>query len=180
MEIKLNKKLINQILILFFLIFSVMCILWIQQPYNRAFLLWKKGYHQKAILILNNEISRKKDLYSYQKLIEIYINTGEFQKAENLIQHASSLYPDIPEFIFYSAMVNFYKGNFEKSLNLTEKVISINQYFPEIYLLRGLIFENQKNFHRAKQEFIKEINNNPGNRLAWAKLKELSYEEKNN
>lgn len=179
METKLNYKIISKILILLLLMFSVMCIFWIRQPYNRAVLLWKKGEQKKAISILSDEIKRKNDINSYQKLIEIYINSGDFNMAEKLIQQASIHYSKMPEFMFYSAMVNFYKGNFDTSLNLTEKVIAINQYFPEIYLLRGLIFENQKNFHRAKQEFIKELNNNPGNRLAWAKLKELSYAKNN-
>ncbi|MCM8763995.1 MAG: hypothetical protein NC830_01315 [Candidatus Omnitrophica bacterium] len=174
METKLNKKIIN-ILISFSACLSALCIVWIQMPYNRAVLLWKKGNHEKAISIWNNEISKKNDINSYQKLIEVLINTGNFQKAEALTQRALSYYPDCIDFLFYSALINFYRGNITASLVLTEKVTAINQYFPEVYLLRGLIFEKLNNLKMAKQEFIKELNNNPGNRLAWAKLKESKY-----
>ncbi|GEM_PF-951275 len=171
----LNRKIIKNVLIALAVCFFFLSILWIQLPYNKAALLWRKGYHEKAISIWKNEIDRKNDINSYQKLIEAFINSGNYKDAEKLIQRALTVHPDCVNFLFYSAITNFYQGNFAASLNLTDKVIAANQYFPEVYLLRGLIFENMNSLNRAKQEFIKELNNNPGNRLAWAKLKESKY-----
>ncbi|MCX7705445.1 MAG: DUF3808 domain-containing protein [bacterium] len=156
--------------------FSFLSLLWIYQPYNRATLLWEKGQKEKAMSIWYNEIIRKNDIYSYQKLIEVLINSGDYNKAEKILTSALNYYPNCANFLFYQAVINFYKGNFIMSLNLTEKVININQFFPEVYFLRGLIFENMNRLAEAKKEFIKELNNNPGNRLAWSKLKESKYE----
>ncbi|MCM8825304.1 MAG: hypothetical protein NC937_04040 [Candidatus Omnitrophica bacterium] len=171
----MNKKIIRYVLISLSACFSILCVFWTQMPYNKAVLLWKKGNHEKAISIWTDEIKKKNDINSYQKLIEAFINAGYFEKADELTQRALSCYPNCIDFLFYSAMINFYKGNIEESLILTDKVIEKNQYFPEVYLLRGLIFEKQNNLKKAKQEIIKELNNNPSNRFAWAKLKESKY-----
>ncbi|MGC8805704.1 MAG: tetratricopeptide repeat protein, partial [Candidatus Ratteibacteria bacterium] len=120
-----------------------------------------------------NEIKKNNDINSYQKLIETFINAGNYDTAEQMIKKALTYYPDCVNFLFYNAVVNFYRGNYKKSFYYTEQVIGLNKYFPEVYLLRGLILENQKHYTEAIQEFVKEVNNNPGSRLAWAKLQEL-------
>jgi tetratricopeptide (TPR) repeat protein len=172
---ELNRKFVRNILLFVAISFFVLSVSWMVLPYNRASILWKKGYQEKAISIWKNQISKKNDAESYQRLIEVLINSGRYEEAEKFNQIALSNYPDCANFLFYEAMVNFYKGNFEKSFHYTEKVISCNEYFPEVYLLRGLILEKTSNYQEAKKEFIKEINNNPGNRLAWAKLQESKY-----
>ncbi|MCM8758842.1 MAG: hypothetical protein NC906_03600 [Candidatus Omnitrophica bacterium] len=175
MKIKFNKKFLKNFLLGLSLCLSCLSLCWMLQPYNRAMLLWQKGHKEKAIAIWNDQIKRKQDLDSYQKLIEVLINSGDYEKAEELAKNALPLYPSCTNLMFYLAMTNFYKGNLTDSLKYTEDVLSINEYFPEVYLLRGLIFEKMNNLEQAKKEFIKEINNNPSNRLAWAKLKEQKY-----
>ncbi|HOK80087.1 MAG TPA: tetratricopeptide repeat protein [bacterium] len=169
----MNKTVIKNILLFFGIFFSVLSIVWFMLPYNRAVILWKNGQHQKAISIWTNEIEKHNDINSYQRLIEIFINEGNYDRAEQMIKRALTYYPDCVNFLFYHAVVNFYKGNYEKSFHYTEQVIGLNRYFPEVYLLRGLIFEKQRYYTKAIQEFVKEINNNPGSRLAWAKLQEF-------
>ncbi|MGC9065003.1 MAG: tetratricopeptide repeat protein [Candidatus Ratteibacteria bacterium] len=169
----MNKIIVKNLLLFFAILFSMLSIVWIMLPYNRAFMLWQKGQHQKAISIWTNEIKKNNDINSYQKLIETFINAGNYDTAEQMIKKALTYYPDCVNFLFYNAVVNFYRGNYKKSFYYTEQVIGLNKYFPEVYLLRGLILENQKHYTEAIQEFVKEVNNNPGSRLAWAKLQEL-------
>lgn len=170
---KLKKQHIIKILFSLAMILSILCIVWIAIPCNRAKILWEKGYHDKAFSLWHKEILRRNDINSYQKIIEIYINSGMYNEAENFTKKALTYYPNCVNFYFYNAMLNFYKGNYNRSFSYTERVVEMNEYFPEVYLLRGMIMEKLKKYEQAKYEFIKELNNNPGNRLAWAKLKEL-------
>ncbi|HPP67050.1 MAG TPA: hypothetical protein PKX05_03945 [bacterium] len=174
---KLKKQ--HAIKIIFFFVASVslVCIIWTIIPCNRATVLWKRGYQDKAILLWKNEISHKNDRASYQKIVEAYIGLAMYNEAEMFTQKALTYYPNCVNFYFYQAMVDFYKGRYNQSFVNTEKVISMNEYFPEVYLLRGMIMEKLNNPKQAKYEFIKEVNNNPGNRLAWAKLHGLQNED---
>ncbi len=169
----MNKRFIKNIFIAISFVFTILCLIWLQLPCNKATLLWKKGYHEKAISIWNHEIERNNNVEAFQKLIEVSINQGKYNEAETLTRKALSIYPDNANFLFYIAMIEFYKGNFSISQTYTKKVIEINPYFPEVYLLRGMNFEKMGMVQEAKKEYVKELNNNFGNRLAWAKLKEL-------
>jgi len=142
-------------------------------PFNRATILWEKGYHDKAFSSWQSEILHRNDINSYQKLIEAYISIGKYNEAEQFTKRALTYYPNYVNFYFYYAMINFYRGNYNQSFSYTEKVIEMNKYFPEVYLLRGMIMEKLNQHEQARNEFIKEVNNNPGNRLAWAKLQEF-------
>ncbi|HOJ31432.1 MAG TPA: hypothetical protein PK165_06445 [bacterium] len=169
----MNKIILKNILISLAICFLLLSIMWVMLPYNRATLLWKNGHSQQAISIWMNEIVKKHDIDSYQKLIETFIHSGNYNRAEQLTKSALTYYPECVNFLFYYAVINFYKGNYKESFQYTEKVVQLNKYFPEVYLLRGLIFENEKHYTKAMQEFVKEVNNNPGSRLAWAKLQEF-------
>ncbi len=170
---KIKRQHIIRLLFAFAILFTIFSVAWAVMPCNRAAILWKKGRHDKAFLLWKNEIIRKNDINSYQKIIEAYINSGMYDDAENFTKKALTYYPNCVNFYFYLAMTDFYKGNYNQSFSYTEKVIEMNEYFPEVYLLRGMIMEKLNNHQQAKYEFIREVNNNPGSRLAWAKLQEL-------
>ncbi|MCF6148346.1 MAG: tetratricopeptide repeat protein [Candidatus Kuenenia sp.] len=84
---------------------------------------------------------------------------------------------------FYLDAYNMYKqGKLEESLELLEKVISLNPNHPEAHFGRGSIYFRQENFQKAVEEFTKVTEIKPNyveayQRL-WLAYKKLGMSEK--
>jgi len=156
---------------------TFVCIFQQKQTSNRGVVLWKNGQYDRAMELWKKQLAVKEQPVLYQKIIEGYISLGQYDDAGYWCSRALTKFPSYVSFTFYSATICFYRRQYEECLVLTDKVITENPYFPEVHALRGLVFEQTGKQNTAHEEFIKEVNNNPGSRLAWTKLQESRHEK---
>ncbi len=116
---------------------------------------WKKAAkNSQKELLLNQD-----DVYARFNLSVALYHTGDLQKAvlefervENRLPFRTLWYQIEP------IQAYFELGNYQRVFNLTDKIFNNqNRAFSELYIIRGEIYQNQRNVEEAKREFEKAV-----------------------
>lgn len=111
---------------------------------------------QNAVTLSQKKLEKNPDdMYARFNLSVAYYNLGEYQKTvaefekvENQLPFRTLWYQIEPLLAYYELRKD------DKVLELTDHILSNeNAAFAELYLIRGKIYEKQKNLELAKQEF---------------------------
>ncbi|MFA5646567.1 MAG: tetratricopeptide repeat protein [Candidatus Ratteibacteria bacterium] len=170
------KKLIALLIAIPFITVG-MYIFWQSKPGNKATLLWEQGEKKDAFSLWKESVKETPNLQWYDKLIERLIAEGEYEEAEKHCKAALTQWPDYVNFLFYLSVIQYYQNNYSDSLRTTDLVLQQTVYYPDLYFVRALDFLALSETAQARKELVREINNNPGNRRAWSKSKELANEK---
>ena len=78
-------------------------------------------------------------------LIHVYFMNKDFEKAENELNLGIEKYKDVPLFTYFSAVIQYHRGNYENADKLLEWVIKkFPSYFPAVYLHAEVKYELNK------------------------------------
>ena len=115
---------------------------------------------QNAVLLSQKKLEKNPDdIYSRFNLSVAYYNLGEYHKTVTEYEKIAGQLPFRTLWYQIEPLLAYYElGHDEKVLELTDHILSNeNAAFAELYLLRGKIYEKQKNLELAKQAFAYAI-----------------------
>ena len=140
-------------------------------------ILFSQGKIEEAIEFWKSYVKENRDSKIYEKIVMGYILEGKLDEAENWAKEGLTYFPGCVNLIYNLALINFYKKNYELSLELIDRVLEMNRYFPNAHYLKGLIFEIKGDIEKAKREFVEDLNITPWSRKTWEKLQEIEEGE---
>ncbi|MCK9265485.1 hypothetical protein M0P98_01145 [bacterium] len=130
------------------------------------------GDVDKAILLWKKSLEKEKSALGYEKMIMAYIIKNDLSLADKWIQEGLFYFPDNTNLLFNNSLVRYYNKEYETAMENCDKVLSANQFYPNVHFLKGMIYEETGREKEAKEEFVKELNVNPGSKNAWLKIRE--------
>ena len=113
------------------------------------------------------------NLNAYNKLGICFLLLKENEKAVNIFEEGLKLNSRNADMNYNLALAYYYCGDFEETCHVLEKVLSLNKSYPRANYLKGLCLENMGRIEEAEKAYVEELNNNPGSRAAWKKVKGL-------
>jgi tetratricopeptide (TPR) repeat protein len=132
------------------------------------------GDIDNAIEMWEKALQCKKTTVLYEKIVTVQIIKNDFSKAEKWTAEGLTYFPNSVNLIFNNALISFNKQDFVNAMHSLDRVLEINEYYPNAHFLKGLIYEKQGDAASARKEFINEVNINPGSKKAWQKLRGLT------
>ena len=117
------------------------------------------------------------NLKVYNKLGISFLLLKEYEKAVDIFQDGLKLNSNSPDLNYNLALAHYYCGDFGEASRLLKKVLTINRDYHEANYLKGLCLEKMGRIEEAQRAYIQELNNNPGSRAAWRKVKVFSRSE---
>lgn len=151
---------------------------------NPQFLEWKElvekgdkffseGEIYSALDYWKESLKIRKDITIFKKITATYITLNNLKESEKYVLLGLTYFPNDDNLLFNLALIKFYEGNYEKSLEILQKILSKNKFYPNLHYLKGLIYEKIGEKELAQKEFIEELNINPCSKKAWEKIKEM-------
>ncbi len=135
--------------------------------FNEYFIEQACQYWEEAI----NE--NPNNLDTYNKLGICFLLLKENEKAVSIFEDGLKLNGRNADMSYNLALAQYYCGDFEEACRVLEKVISLNWCYPRANYLKGVCLENMGRIDEAEKAYVEELNNNPGSRAAWRKVKGL-------
>jgi len=112
------------------------------------------------------------------KQAQSFLNQGDVNKAEKIIQSLLKKNPEIPDFHYFLGLINF---NFKK-YNIAEKnfkkALSIKSNFPIAHILLSQVYIQTKKFIEAKKFLQKALTQDPNIPETYLNLSLVLYELK--
>jgi tetratricopeptide (TPR) repeat protein len=108
------------------------------------------------------EMKRLKERYFFDvdalvKIIDHFIDSLEYEKAQDVTRYALSLHPQSASFTLKEAHLLALMGKEEQALKLLEEVEHVNPFDIEVHLIRGNIYNSMEQFPRAIASFRKAL-----------------------
>ena len=129
---------------------------------NYALLSEEKGETYKAIKLYQRCISTfPNHVYSILNLSFLYYKLHNFQKAEELVEDAIKLKPNIPNGYCIKGLILKSLNKYNESKLSLEKAIELDPDFFDAYINLGLLNKDYNNYIEAENYYLKaiEINN---------------------
>jgi len=130
-----------------------------------------------ALKFWTESLEFKKEPLTYEKIVTSYIIKNEFNEAKKYALSGLTYFQNNDNLLFNLGLTHFYLGEYESALRVLNGLMERNEYYPDAHYLKGLVYEKKGDYLKAKEEFIKEININPGSKRAWKKIKEMKNEK---
>ncbi len=135
-----------------------------------------EGKKTEAIKEWENSLKIKKNSNVYDKIVFALLLEGKNKEAKKWAEEGLTYFPNCVNLIYNFAYLNFLEGNNKEAMENINRLLNLNSCYPEGHYMKGVIYEKEGNLKLAKEEYIKEININPGCKKAWKKIKEISNE----
>ncbi len=136
---------------------------------DRAFQLYET---EKARRYWQDSLKENSDnLKVYNKLGISFMLLKEYDKAVDILTEGLKKDSNSPGLNYNLALAHYYSGDVRMALEVSEKVLSLNRGYPEANYLKGLCFEKMGGIEEAQAAYVEELNNNPGSRRAWQKVR---------
>src|SRR5688572_19731284 len=108
------------------------------------------------------EMLRKQDRYFFDvdaliKIIDFYIDKGDYAKALEVAKYAFSLHPNSVNFLMKQAQLFAITGQDQRALDTLDRVERISPYDLELHIIRGNIFNTTGQFNAALECFKKAL-----------------------
>lgn len=118
--------------------------------------------HAAAIGICEKRIrDNGKDVVAYDLLGWIYVDLGEFQKAEKTLMTAIDLEPMWPSPHNNLARIYLAQGRYKEAVEKYEFTLKTNPQNAATYLSLGLLYEQSREYHSAMRVYEKALRANP-------------------
>jgi len=134
---------------------------------------FSSGDIDKAVEKWAEALEYKQNANLYEKIVTAKMVKNDLPEAEKWTCKGLTYFPNNVNLAFNLALIKFYGEDFTESMNILEKILRLNKYYPNAHFLKGLIYEKTGDGISARKEFISEININPGSKRAWQKLRGL-------
>src|SRR5690606_25222602 len=108
------------------------------------------------------EMIRNKDLYffdteAFYNIIDYYHNKNDPIKALQVIDYAISQHPYAAMFLIKHVQLFLLTSQIEKARELLERAQSMEPSNPDIYMIRGSIFEREEQPEKALESYEKAL-----------------------
>ncbi|MBL0072170.1 MAG: tetratricopeptide repeat protein [Bacteroidetes bacterium] len=108
------------------------------------------------------EMIRKQDRYFFDvdaliRIIDFYIEKGEYQKALEVAKYAFSLHPNSVNFLMKQAHLFAITGQDQRALDTLDRVERISPYDLDLHLIRGNIYNTIGQYSSALECFKKAL-----------------------
>ena len=133
--------------------------------------LFSSGNLDGAVEKWTEALDYKQNANLYEKIITVLMLKNDLSGAEKWTQKGLTYFPNNVNLAFNLALIKFYKEDLAGSMNALEGILDKNSCYPNAHFLKGLIYEKRGDAASAKEEFVAEVNINPGSRRAWQKLR---------
>ncbi|MCK4244630.1 MAG: tetratricopeptide repeat protein [Candidatus Omnitrophica bacterium] len=110
------------------------------------------------------------NLKCYNKLGISFLVLKEYDNAVDILKKGLKRDGNNPALNYNLALAYYYSGNVGMAMEVSEKVLTLNRYYPQANYLRGLCFEKKGLIEEARAAYVEELNNNPGSKKAWQKV----------
>jgi len=104
---------------------------------------------------------------------EIYIDQGNINMAELMIEQAIKLENNNPKYLYSMVDIKYNAGNIDDSIYLMEKILKLRPTNVEYLIATAMLYEKNKNLKIAKKYYFEVLEFDPDNRTAKARLKAL-------
>ena len=111
------------------------------------------------------------NLKAYNKLAISFLLLKEHDKAVDILKEGLKLNSDSLSLNYNLALAYYYSDDVRSALEVSEKVLMLNSSYPEANYLRGLCLEKMGRIKESQRAYVEELNNNPGSRRAWQKVR---------
>jgi len=139
--------------------------------------LFSQGRKKEAIERWQDALKFKKTSSIYEKIVVTLIMERENKQATMWAEQGLTYFPDCCNLIYNLSYLCLLEKNYDKCLKNIDRLLAINKYYPEAHFMKGMIFEQTGRIKEAKEEYVKELNINPGCKKAWKKIKEIGDEK---
>jgi len=139
-------------------------------------ILYSKGKIDEAIDKWKKALYFKKQSKIYEKIVVALIIKKKNKEAKKWVEEGLTYFPNCVNLIYNHAFLSVVDGKYDEAIKEIDRLLEINQYYPEAHFMKGMIFEKIGKKREAKAEYIKEVNINPGCKKAWKKIKEMKNE----
>ncbi len=126
--------------------------------------------------ILNQAINIYPDNIEILSLLtDIYLQSGELKKAENLLKKLikNPKFKKKDKAYYLLARIELTKGNLDKAKDYLEKAFKLNKKSSQIYVLLGEIYKQKKEYEKAEKIYLEVLKKNPNNFEALNRLFQL-------
>lgn len=110
-------------------------------------------------------------------MAELFLNTGQFNKAMELYSRVCELEPNKAEAWLMQGAINAEYGEVDKGINCILKAIQIDAQYPEAHLTLANIYKSRNNFDGALQEANKAVAIDADYDEAWTFLSSIYLSE---
>jgi len=129
---------------------------------------FNKALSQYYILINSNKLTYE----CIKNAIKLSIDSGNFKEANNLILRGKELYPEKGEIDYFSAILDFKKGNITSSEKKLKKAIEKGFNEPEVFVILGKIYFISQKYKLA----LEALNKLPENYLNSIEIENIMGE----
>jgi len=124
---------------------------------NYALVLWKKGLIDEAVKLLEEVLEKYEHTTVYGSLGYLLIVAGDLDKALDFNLKAYE-YNNLNTIIIDNlAQVHYLRGEYDKSMELYEKLMTLKPAFPEAYYNYGLVLLEFKRYQEAYDSMKKAL-----------------------
>jgi len=139
-------------------------------------ILYSRGKIDEAIDRWGKALSFRKQSKIYEKIVVALIIKKRNKEAKKWVEEGLTYFPNRVNLIYNKAFLNVLDGKYDEAIEEINRLLEINQYYPEAHFMKGMVFEKIGKKREAKTEYIKEVNINPGCKKAWKKIKGMKDE----
>src|SRR3546814_18123016 len=97
------------------------------------------------------------DTESYENIIDYYLDKNDPIKSLQVIEYATSQHPYAPVFMIKQAQLLLLTNQNGKALELLDQAESMEPSNPDIYMIRGGIYEQQEQHEKALENSPREL-----------------------
>ncbi len=131
---------------------------------------------KKNIIQLLPSDNNKKQTDIFDTLLNLYL-TKDYLKAKNLIEKNYSNTNNI-NILTISAMMAINREDFKQTFGFVDKIFSINEFSPEAYFIKGLVYEEKKKTNKSVKAYETSIFLNPSFFMSYFRLAQIYQKEK--
>ena len=119
--------------------------------------LWREAISEFKIALQNDE----RHLKSMQSLADVYLQSREPKKAEEMFDRALRMYPDNSELLFKYSHYLMDSKKYNEAITIIEKLKFVEPNNPKVYNNTGVSYLRLNNVNKAEEQFLTAIQKDP-------------------
>ena len=133
--------------------------------------LYRKGQYLEALEVWRSGLETYPDAGRlHYRVGTILAVRSSFERAEQHLRRAVELSPDELEIRKELGICYLQAERPDDAERELKAVLARADWFPEVHYYLGMIYEKRGDHDAAREQYVKELNHNPGCAFAWAKV----------
>lgn len=120
-----------------------------------------RKYAEALVVLERYFIQHPKNEEVASRIAKLYYTVGNLQKAEEYGKIALRLHPSLNEALYVQTMVNLRQRRYQEALASAQAILNENEFSPEGYYLKALVYNGMKNYKEAIENVNKTLSMRP-------------------